>query len=111
MTRGWTGKVMGALVWAAVPAARAEPAPATPRVIQETCAACHEVRDGLRGSPRPDAPTFAEIAREHPRYVDGVLLRPPRAMWGVTIRPEDRVAIQAYFAHLRAIEQQLALDR
>ncbi len=80
----------------------------TPRIIRDICSRCHEVDGGLNGSPRPDAPPFRTVARDHPDYVEGVLLRPPRAMWSVIIDPKDAAEVRAYFAHLKALEQQSA---
>lgn len=85
-------------------AARAAEAPAPSKIVSTVCARCHDVDSPSGWSPRPDAPGFAQVARENPAYVEGVLQRPPRAMWGVKIEDRDKAEIRAHFARLRALE-------
>ena len=72
------------------------------RIVRGTCTRCHDVEaDPHPARPRPgQPPAFAWIAATHPDYLEGVLLRPPHAMWPVTIQPGQRDALRAYFHSL-----------
>jgi mono/diheme cytochrome c family protein len=80
------------------------------RIAHDVCARCHQV--DWQPAPRPAAagepPPFAWIAREHPNYLDGVLLRPPHAMWGVDISPAQAASLKAYFSALTKMPNGLA---
>ncbi len=75
------------------------------RIAHDVCARCHQVEPlppPLLSSPAAGAPpSFAWIAREHPDYLSGALLRPPHAMWGVAVSPSQSKPLQAYFDSLR----------
>lgn len=73
------------------------------RIARDVCAQCHQV-DPHPTQYRPtggNPPPFAWIARERPEYLDGVLLRPPHGMWGVSISPTQSKLLKAYCEALR----------
>lgn len=85
-----------------LPTRRRAAAPALALALSLVLAARHDIRprEG-HAAPPGTPPAFAWIARNHPEYLDGAILRPHPPMLGVVITAAQGRNLRAYFDRLR----------